>query len=258
MLHNFFVSCIDAFSVISNQGRINNVVNVSIGFLVSFWSVAVLILSGIYSGQLVSSLLYQNLKLYPFDNFESFVDCVENDSCKFIADNDSLSYSYLQKIFFSENNAYRRLMKALDSNKMIVTETVDEALKKISKEKDLYLVSVMAEIDYLLATDFNKDCIYKWVQFDYFMHTFPMSKNFKFKKEINEFALFASQFGLFHKTYSKYLNTERDCKTYVLGESLRPINLVNFLGCLFILIIGIVVASVFLLFENAKYRLVIK
>lgn len=254
-IKSVFTNCINSFDLLSGQSSFRNVTLLSARFLLIFWAVAVLILSGIYSGTLVSSLLRRNQYVLPFGDFDTFVRCVEKFRCRLIIDKNSLSKSPLQKIFYSETEIYIKLRNALEYNKPLICDTMKEIFPNISLEKNIYLVGLMTQVDYLIESDLNKGCQYKWVHAAYSnMQSFPMKKNSFLKERLNLFSSYVVQSGLWRKIYSKYYYAEQECEMRnVLGENLKPINILNFFGCLFILIMGISIASGALLCELTKF-----
>lgn len=251
--YKLFSNCIDVFSLITNQGGLLIVPRLSIRFMVAFWVLSIVILSGVYSGQLVQSLINNNVSKLPFHDFLSFIECIEKRKCRLVLPDSQLSF--VTEVYDSDSDLYKRLRKALLRNKLAKTGTIKELLDFIDADKRYYSVAIMSHIDFLVGSNHEKHCSYSWVQYDVEVEAFPYGKNATFKEKLNMFVHRVNEAGLFQKYYSKLFGKEKDCKINDFDRNLLHINIIQFIGCLFVYFVGLFISSVVLCVEYVKYKL---
>lgn len=236
----FFTSCIDVFSFVSDQSGIVTVSRSAVRFVIGFWSLSVVILIGTYCGKLTSSLISNTVTKLPFNNFESFVNCIEMKKCRFLIPKDFLIYA--DDLPERQSDVYLQLKKAIQDNPIVKTNDYDETLKMILNDKQRYSVALMGKIAFLTHCNYNIKCSFFYINYDTDIDSFPMKKNASFKESLNKFVAYANQAGLFHKFYTKLLGNEVNCGTNEFDRKLIQINIFQFLACLFIFCVGILIS----------------
>lgn len=90
MFLHFSKNCFDAYVIFTNQTQDQKLIYSGTRILLVFWAVAAVIVTGIYSGNLLASLLKSNIS-YPFHDYDTFVDCLEIKNCRLISTSMSTS-----------------------------------------------------------------------------------------------------------------------------------------------------------------------
>lgn len=145
----------------------------------------------------------------------------------------------------SEIDSYKRLLKASQINPAINGGTYNERLAVILKEQNRFFVAVMGQLAFINSSHANKKCMFHYIQYSIEFTSFPIRKNFPFKEKLNLFVHYANEAGLGQK-YSFFSN----CETVVKRDKgLIRINIFEFCGCLFILLIGVFVGLAVFFFE---------
>lgn len=236
--------CIDAFSFVTNQTSELVVPRLCVRFIIGFWAMSIVILCGIYCGKLTSSLIRSTSGKLPFNDLITFVDCLETSECQLVLHKEHLSF--VTDIYVSDSPIGNRLKHFLENHHIFQFGSLKETLRQILMDKSRYLVAMMSHADYLMSSNFNVNCLYSWVQFGTDVNAFPFRKNSTFKETLNLFVERANQAGIFSKVYSDMFGVEQECLIKQYDNLSIRINLIQFLGCLFVLLIGIIVsASIF-------------
>lgn len=242
-LLNCISYCTDVFSIVTAQTNLQYPNRRSIRVLLTFWSFAMLILCEAYSGQLVSSMVRNKSKI-PFNNFESFVDCVENNECRLIVNELITTSPIIHDILYSNITIYKRLRDKFITNPLLVGDSTKQILDKISLEKDIYLTSILLSETYLRETEMNKNCMYKSFTLRNERMGALITKHNRFLEEIlNRFIAKFAKSAYSDKLSNKYFGKESVCERSQLLRETRPITVASFFGCIFILMVGTSVAS---------------
>lgn len=248
-------NAIDLFSYVTDQeaGKRSNTINrISIRCLLSIWGLAILVLSGLYSGSLVSSLLNGSAKL-PFKDLPTFVECVERKMCELISYQDSASSASTREILESNDSLYLRLQKFINHDKFFLY-THDEVLNVIAEEKSKYLTTVMNKLNYLSRTNSNNFCLFSTVSYKWEFVAFPASKKFSLKHKLDLFADHVVESSLVERITSKYIKVEPVCENDIIRRDLQPVNIFGFFSSAFMLGIGCFVGCFVLILEKLNMR----
>lgn len=247
-------NCIDIFSFLTDQGNVVNTRRLGIRFVIGFWGLAVVVLTGVYCGKLTSSLITNNGSKLPFYNFESFVQCIETAECRFLLPNSYLGV--ISEISNSQSEINIRLTKALRSNPVITVASYRDALFEILNDESYYSAAMMGQIAFMFNSHSNKNCIYSTVEYSNDILAFPIRKNSIFKGRLNAFVSQMNQNGLFNGLLKKFAllknNVENNCRSNNFNKNDLKINVFQFFSCLFVLLVGIFISLTALLFEIVK------
>lgn len=247
-----FVRCLDSFAIMSNQRTEIETIRISVRLLIAFWSLATLILGGVYSGHLLSFMIAFHNGL-PFSDFQSFSDCIETKQCQLTAP--STSISYIQDIFTSTDTLLVRLNKSLTLNPLIIIPDQMEMFDSITQWKGPHLVAYVSHPEFMQLTNNNKNCYYSYVRSSFTDDmAFPLPKNFTMlKQKINFNLLQINSMGILGKIYNDYIGTEVDCNDKQI-EGSKPLPFTSVVGLLFILACGGMFGLGGLICENIMFR----
>lgn len=126
--HQAFKECTNLLSILANQSPYFHIIYVSTRFLITFWALCTVIISGFFSGQLLSSLVKLQT-VVPFTDFDTFTLCIEQNQCQLITD--SFSKDYMQEILYSNLSSFVRLRKSFKTNPVIIEPNDKLILRKI-------------------------------------------------------------------------------------------------------------------------------
>lgn len=139
---NFCNHYMNIFALLTNQFPGVQIVYISTKFLISFWALCSVIVCGLYSGQLLSTLIkFQTL--LPFNDFESFTVCVEKGICQLATDTPSTSY--IQDILHSNTIDNIRLTEAFKNNPILIELKEEILIQKILETNHKYVTWLVAE-----------------------------------------------------------------------------------------------------------------
>lgn len=255
-LTNCVRDCLDVFSVISSQTNPHaNTNRKSIRILLTFWAFAVLVICGIYSGQLISSLM-RSMSKVPYNDFETLIDCIEIHKCKLIIIDKNTPIFH--DITYGNDTLNQKMRQALMKNRLVEVDTMKQLWNKILSEKTTYLSTFLPIQLYLPETEYNKHCLYYSVIVRNERIGFAMPKNSTLAEPVNRFVANLIESAMFSKLFNKYFGTEAVCERNQLVNELRPINVENFFGCLFVLMIGTAVGTGVFVLEIVKIYLLKK
>lgn len=216
----------------------------------SVWGLGIVVLTGIYSGSLVSSLINGSAHL-PFHDFATLVQCVESHDCELFSYKESTS-SFIHRAILKRNDSlHQRLQKFISVNNFF-RYTSDEMLNKIIKEKNKYIVVLMNRNAYLTLTDSNKHCLYSTVVYVRDIIGFLIAKNLskKYKYKLHKFASNVVGTNLINRITSEYIAPEQICDIDEIRRNMEPVNIFGFFGFLFILATGCLLGCVVFLGEK--------
>lgn len=241
---------IDFLSYITDQTSNFEFKRISTRCSLSLWGLGILVLSGIYSGCLVSSLINGIAKL-PFHDFATLVECVESQDCVLFSHKEAISSFEHREILSKNDSFHQRLQKFINVDNFFKYAD-NEILDKISKEKEKFVIALMSIYNYLKSTDSNKDCLYATVSYLRAANGFPIAKNLskKYKYELNKFASQVVGTNLIIRITSNYVRPEQICDSDVIHRDLEPVNICGFLGFLFIVAIGYLFGCVVFFIEK--------
>lgn len=241
-------SSIDAFSFITAQtGDLTKITHLSIRFLLSFWGMALVIMCGVYSGQVMSSVILINKAKLPFHDFATFVDCIEVKQCVFLMNEQVESFRSTSRL-----PVYERFWAYLKYNEKFFVNTTQEMMSKIVSEKNRYLVTMMLENVFLEETNYNEKCLYDTVQLETYPVALGYRKNFKYKKPLDEFVIKYLESGFGQHGAQKYLKKEINCARGDISRELKPVSVPNFVGSVYIVLIGVVISFIAFIIEIAR------
>lgn len=232
---NCLSECISSFSVISSQSDASTITRTSLRFLLSFWGLSVVIVTGIYSSHLVVETITNTNRL-PFKDLESFAACVEQSKCRLVYHGKGRRP---YQLVFSGNST---LQKAVKSNPILMTKSFNETFSVIFNDKNFYYATIVYTDEFLANTNANKGCSFRYIKIGTDAAGFPMVKNYSHKKTINEFVSRIRPSGILTKLRNNYVGSEQPCfdnsHGRTVNDQLTPLDIYKFFGCLCILMLG--------------------
>lgn len=242
-----FWNCLDAFALFTNQYPEMHLAHAGSQILMGFWAVSVLIVSGIYSGNLLNFLLRSKLD-YPFHDFNTFIECLDQKECQLVLTSNSSSFAVM--LNNTEVEQFARIMKALAKNNPTVSPSPANIIKDLLHVKDRYLVWFTTQAAFASITNDNVECLYTTVRSGYYdWYHFPLKKHSKFKKNIDQFALNLRATGWHAKLFTSYVKTNTICKSEKTNDG-KPMPLSSMFSLLFILAIGYLFSSLIFFLEK--------
>lgn len=244
----------NVFAFVTNQTNDITFTRLSIRIVFGCWSLAIVVFVGVYSGKLSSTLVSNSNTKLPFNNFETFVQCIETKHCRFL-----IPTTYINSLFRfnrSESEIDRRLMKALRQNPVISGFTVPASFSEIVKETQYYTVALMGVADFAYNVHSNETCMYTMRRItnnDTYI-AFPLRKNSTFKRQLNSFVNHGVQTGLFQHLFMADFGAHCELPNSYNKEFVK-INVFEFVSCIFIFLVGITTSSVAFLIEIIKMRI---
>lgn len=242
----------DLIYLFLNQAQRQTLPSLSYRLLILFWAVFALIISAIYSGNLLMNLLKPQ-RLYPFTDFESFAVCIETKRCKLVSQ--SSATSYINQLYNSNIASFQQISKALSANPLVVIPNVDDILYKILHDDNYFIVWMTKEMRFNAVTNGNPDCSFIAVDSGITdTNQFPTQKNSDLLKIINSFIKDFRGSGIYSRIYNKYIKHNDLCMNNNVFPKHQPLTVSTGYSLLFIISIGSLFSIVGFLLEIAVYK----
>lgn len=249
VLSKVIINCLNTFAIFTNQTQEMDLFHLSMRIIIAFWAVSALIVSGVYSGKLLTFLLKMKI-VYPFHDFGTFVECLEREECQFAT---NMNPSIVISMFSNDEIEYAlRINKVIHKTGIAIYPSVDGLTEDILRRKDKYLVWFATEPNFLASVEDHKECKFTYVSTNFFdRYHFPMRKNSTFKKIIDSFTLRVRSMGRHLKMYNKY--GDISCVPQQNTEG-KPMPVSTMFSLLFALLIGFAISLCVLCIENLCKR----
>lgn len=235
-LTKVIINTLDTFALFTSQSREMNFFHVGIRILISFWAVSVLVIAGVYSGNLLAFLLKNSLH-YPFTDFNTFVECIERKQCQLVVP--SASSSFMLMMVNSTGGQYQRISKAFETNHILEIRDLKNLSRKVIDTKDRYLVWITTEPTFSNITNNNEHCQYYTLNSGLSdRYHFPIRKNSTFMNTIHKFTVELRDTGTHRKIYNSYIDRAMQSSCLQDVDEGTPITVGSLLSLLFVLLIG--------------------
>lgn len=227
--------CLNAFALLTSQNQDLDPFLVGTRILVTFWALSAVIISGQYSGNLLSFLLKTKIS-FPFYNFDDFVSCVERNECRLAVA--SVTSSYIAFLQYSNVARYYRLGQALNKYPPLVKPSKDIPDYILGADQPI-LVWLTSEPTFYSMTNNNQNCTFAKIDTDMMdRYNFPINKNSRYKQLIQNFSKSIRNYGIQSKFYRRYSLRDTDtCQMNQIDEG-QPLPLTAVFSLLFVLVIG--------------------
>lgn len=252
VLAKSFNNCLDAFPLMSSVNESPEVVFLSANFLILFWSLMTVIITGVYASRLLSDMTRPQSNR-PFTDFNTFVTCVEEKNCR-LATN-ALSNSNIQEIYNSSLDVLNRLKAALVDNP-IIEDSEYNILQLMLKTKHQYVTWYTSYAYFAEMTEQNRNCLYTMVLTEWVdLMAFPFLKNSTLLKKLNSKISTLNEMGVLQRIFNEYVGTEQNCQEKSI-EGSKPMKFTSMAGLLLIIAIGGILAFLSFIVEIVYYQLI--
>lgn len=243
------INTLNALALFTNQNQEMNLFRTGTRILLVFWAISALVVSGVYSGNLLSFLLKNELD-YPFKNFGTFIECIERQQCQLVVPAAS-SYSMTMMMKSMINGQNGRFKRVFGTNRILEIPDLEILTQKVIDTKDRYLVWLTTDATFAALTDNNKLCQFYSIDSGLSdRYHFPIRKNFTTKKLLDVFTMHLQNSGTHRKIYESYVdvNPISSCTSDI--DEGTPMAVSSVLSLLFILLIGYGISSFIFGFEK--------
>lgn len=246
---NVFVAIFDQWlSLMTHKHHDKYLVLDFVRIAVACFSLASMVLASSYTGVLFSEKLKTSISL-PYEDFESFVVCLEKKRCRIVVS--TLSISFIQILLGPGSDLGRRASMTFDRNPPLIMPNMD-AKKAIIEDQSTYLVWIGDKN--VFETDFQSaaECKFYILETGYSeAWTFPIRKRSPLKPICDSVAVAFQDLGLQEGALLRYKRASRKCDPNVFNKRSRVSDSATTYAGLCLLAIGIGCGCFVLLTEVA-------
>lgn len=176
---------------------------------VACFSLAWMVLASCYTAVLFSEKLKPSNSL-PYEDFESFITCLEESRCRLVTF--TLSMSYIQVLFGPESDMGRRAGLTFAYNPPLVVANTEAAKNAILEEQSTFLVWIGDKGIFDAAFQSKADCTFFALETGYReAWTFPVRKHSALKAILDDAAVAFQELGLRRGMSLRYEVSSQKC-----------------------------------------------